>query len=167
MSLLTLLQEAAGVRNQDEVRLLICDVNSVDLDNRLCNVTTVTGTASVKFNAQLSAGVSDGFIAEPEIDSQVFVLFSKYTKPFVLMYSDLISLSIKGGEFGGLVKVIELTTKINNLENKVNDIILAYNTLSLPVSGSTAGPPVSQITPALTLTVRADIENTTIKHGES
>lgn len=159
-----IVQELAGTRNQDEVRIYQATVNSVDMDKRLCEVTTVTGNATLTFNAQLTAGVADGMIYEPEIDSFVYVAFSKYAIPFVILYSDLASLILKGGEFGGLVKVIELTEKLNNLENKVNEIIAIFDA---HVHSALNAPTTTLITETLTPTQREDIENATIKHGES
>lgn len=162
-----LIQEIAGNRNQDTVQLLICVVESVDIENRICNVTTVSGDTTLSFEAQLISGVADGLLLIPEVESTVYVQMSKYTLPFVALYSDVTAMVIMGGEHGGLVKVIELVQKINNLENKVNEIITKFNALTLPVSGATAGPTTNPIVGSLTPTVRNDIENTDITHGSS
>lgn len=160
-----LIQSLADTKGVDTVKLLQCSVDSVDLEKRTCRVTTITGSAGVTFDAQLSAGVADGTLAEPAVDSMVYVLMSISQLPFVVQYSDIVSYVFLGGEYGGLVKVVELTEKLNNLENKVKDIILKYNALTMPVSGSTAGPPTVLIVDDLTPTQRADIENVKIKHG--
>lgn len=73
------------------------------------------------------------------------------------------------GADGGLVKVIELTQKLNNLENLVNDLITKYNShthiLTLSTGTGTAAPTTTQETQTLTPTQRADIENDTITQG--
>ncbi len=158
-----LIQEIAGTRDEDKVRLYYCEVNSVDLNKRTCNVTTINGSATITFDAQLTAGVADGFIVIPVIGSLIYVLGSKYTLPFVLMYSDIETYSIKGDEFGGLVRVIELTQKLNALEAKVNDLILHNNTHTHASNGT---PTTSLITGNLTPTKRTEIENTSISHGQ-
>ena len=154
-NIISAIQQIAGVQNDDKVRLLQCTVNSVDLDNRICNVTTITGKSAVNFDAQLMAGVADGLLIEPKADSMVYVLISKYTLPFVLQYSDVVTYAFNGDEFGGLVKVIELTQKLNALENKVNELIAWGAT----VSPSFASSP-------LTITQQNEIENKSVKHGE-
>ncbi|MBC7382249.1 MAG: hypothetical protein H7296_04545 [Bacteroidia bacterium] len=156
------IQELAGTRNQDEVKLYQAIVNSVDIEKRNCNVTTVTGNATLTFDAMLTAGVSDGIIVIPQVDSFVFVLKSKYTIPFVVLYSDIEKLVLKGGEFGGFVKVIELTQKINNLENKVNELITIFNAHS---HSALNVPTSSIISSQLIPTERAEIENQNITHG--
>jgi len=161
------IQELAGTRNQDEVKLYQCNVNSVDLSTRTANLTTITGTANVTFNALLTAGISDGFVVTPEIGSMVYVLMSKYTLPFIVTFSDIMQFDIMGGEFGGLVKVIELTEKLNNLENKVNEIITTFGTHTHTVTavGSPTSPTSTPINGSLTISQRADIENINVKHG--
>ena len=159
------IRQIAGTHNDDKVRLLICEVNSVDILSRKCNVSSISGHASITFDAQLTAGIADGIIPTPEINSIVYVLSSKYTLPFVVLYSDIDNYVLNGGEFGGLVKVIELTDKLNKLEQKINEIILNMSTLTLPVSGATAGPPITPPISNLVETLRTELENTTVNHG--
>jgi hypothetical protein len=73
-----------------------------------------------------------------------------------------------GGEFGGLVKVVELTQKLNNLENKVNEIITTFGTHTHTVImlGAPTATTATPIVGNLTVSQRADIENTKNKHGE-
>lgn len=153
-NIISAIQKIAGSQNEDKVRLLQCTVDSVDPDNRVCSVTTITGSSSLSFDAQLMAGVADGFLIEPVVGSMVFVLLSTYTLPFVVQYSDVTAYAINGDEFGGMVKVIELTQKLNALEQKVNQII---------AWGAGVTPPLAA-TP-LTVTQQAEIENTTVQHG--
>ena len=163
------IQELAGTRNQDDIQLLQCNVNSVDLSNRTANVTTITGTANLTFDALLTAGISEGLVITPEIDSMVYVLISKYTLPFIVTYSDILQFDIMGGEFGGLVKVIELTQKLNNLENKVNDLIAKFGTHTHGViaTGSPTSPTTTPVVGSLTITQRLEIENINVKHGKN
>jgi len=163
--LVRLIQEIAGNRNHDTTRLLTCTVVSVDGENRTATVTTDSGDTALTFDANLMAAIGDGILLYPEVDSTVYVLMSKYILPVIVQYSDITDINFLGGEHGGLVKVIELTQKINLLENKVNELINRLNTLTLPVSGATAGPPVDVPTQPLQNTVRGDIENVNITHG--
>lgn len=154
-NIISTIQKMAGSQNEDKVRLLQCSVDSVDSDNRICGVTTISGSANISFDAQLMAGVADGFLTEPKIGSMVYVLMSKYTLPFVVQYSDVTAYAINGDEYGGLVKVIELTEKLNALEQKVNQII---------TWGASVTPPLA--TAPLIETQQTEIENTTVQHGQ-
>jgi hypothetical protein len=163
------IQELAGTRNIDEVKLLQCNVNSVDLSNRTANVTTITGTTNLTFDALITAGISDGIVITPEVNSMVFVLMSKYTLPFIVTFSDITQFDIMGGEFGGLVKVVELTEKLNNLENKVNEIINTFETHTHNVTavGAPTSPTSTPVAGTLTPSTRDEIENINVKHGEN
>lgn len=67
------------------------------------------------------------------------------------------------GQLGGMVKVAELTQKLNNLENLVNNLITKYNShthiLTLSTGTGSAAPTTTTETGTLTPTQRADIEN--------
>lgn len=78
-------------------------------------------------------------------------------------------ITLNDGALGGLVKVIDLVTKLNDLENKVNELLAAYNShthiLTLSTGTGTAAPTATQVSGTLTPTQRADIENDKIIQG--
>lgn len=156
-----------NTRDNDLVRLLLCNVESVDIQKRIALVTTISGSTSFEFEVNLQTSVSDGLIIVPKVDSDVVVLFSKNTNPLIIQYSDIDEYILNGFDFGGMVKVIELTEKINNLENKLNDLITACSNqiVTLAPSGTfPLAPYFTSVTP-LIQTQQSEIENTIIKHG--
>lgn len=153
--IISAIQKLSGTQNDDKVRLIQCKVLSVDLDNRICEVETISGNSGIVFEANLQAAVGDGLLIEPAVDSTVVVLFSKYTLPTIISYSDVVTYALNGDEFGGIVKVIELTQKLNALEDAINKII---------TWGATVTPPLTTVTPIVP-THQSEIENKTIKHG--
>lgn len=69
------------------------------------------------------------------------------------------------GKNGGLIVIKDLVSAINKAENKINQIINALSGLTLPVTGSTAGPPAPPpVTGQLANTTVQSIENPLIKH---
>lgn len=161
------LEALLGLRDNDLVRLLTCNVESVDIQKRIALVTTISGSTSFEFEVNLQTSVSDGLIIVPKVDSDVVVLFSKNTNPLIIQYSDIDEYILNGVDFGGMVKVIELTEKINNLENKLNDLITACSSqiVTLAPSGTfPLAPYFTSVTP-LIQTQQSEIENTIIKHG--
>jgi hypothetical protein len=97
--------------------------------------------------------------ASIQIDESGVLLEIAETK---LLISDGLT-KFNEGDLGGLVKVIDLTNKLNALENKVNSIISAFNShthiLTLSTGTGTAAPTSSPVSGTLTPTNRADIEN--------
>lgn len=118
---------------------------------------------------RIQAGIGNGFFPVPADGSVVII---GEIAPFdycILMYSGISSIQFLDGSLGGLVEVAALTTKLNNLENLVNNLVTLYNVhthvLALSAGTGTAAPTISTETTTLTPTVRANIENTNILHG--
>lgn len=112
--------------------------------------------------------VDDGVLVIPTVGSTVTVSTDANCEPIVVGFTETEKIVLRGGQFDGLVKVAELTTKLNNAENKINAIINAYNAHVHP--GVTSGPSSTAVTPSivagtLTPTQQNEIENENITHG--
>lgn len=179
------IQRLAGTQLTDEVYILICTVDSVDVDGRTCDCTAVGGTAITDIpGVQLMAEVDDGALYIPAIGSTVIVVYSKRNVPYIALYSELSALyyvvgdttlditngliKFNDGSFEGLVKVVELTQKLNALENKVNDLIATFNTHvhgGVSTGGGSTATTATPVTGTLTPTTQSEIENEKIIHG--
>lgn len=181
----TAIEHLAGTYQKDEVRVVVCIVESVNEAQRTCTVRSINTKSELSFSdVQLMAGVNDGFLLVPAIDSQVVVTYSTITQPFVSMFSELSkviaivgdnsievnsdNIFLSGDDFGGLVKVAELVDKLNNLENDINNLKAAFTSwVVAPNDGGAALKAAaatwygSQLTP----TIQNDLENETIQHG--
>lgn len=174
------IQQIAGTGNEDKVFLISATVVSVDETTRTCVVSAISGKGQSKIeNVLLMPAIDDGMYLVPAIDSTVFVSYSTHNQPFVSLFSELqkvvfivgdytlqmtsSGIVLNGGLLGGLVKVSDLTTKLNNLENKVNALLTAYNSHIHPATSGTTSPTATQVAGTLTPTVQNDIENTKIK----
>jgi len=173
-SIISAIQKMTGTFNIDSVYLLTGNVISVDEANGHCEVEAISGLSATKINnVSFQSVISDGVDFIPVVGSEVKVLFSKYTSPFIVQYGDIEKMffaanqiQFNDGQLGGLIKIIELTQKLNNAENKINEIINAFNS-HLHTSGGTGSPttaPLSLIVGTLTATNRAEIEDTKIIH---
>jgi len=181
------IQQIAGTYNADIVHLITAEVDSVNIATRTCSVTTISGKNQTAIeNVRLMAAVDDGILFIPTIGSTVMIFYSNYNLPFVVQYSELdqvlfISgssqvqiidgkIMLNDGSFGGLVEVIPLVQKLNNLENLVNDLISKFNShthiLTLTSGTGTAAPTTTLETGTLTATQRKDLENSTVQHGK-
>ncbi len=158
-----------------EMYCVLCTVNSVDTSERTCEVTPLNGKADlfdVRFQAELS--LTEGMFIEPKVNSTVLVAFINSIQAAVVMCSEIENIYIdtqgdtvfNGGQNDGMVKVGDLVTKLNNLENKVNDLVTWTSTHThtgvTPGPGST-GTAVG-IVGTLTPTQQSDLENTKVQH---
>ena len=153
-----------------------CTVKSVSGDSvtglMTCDCAPIDGTAIIE-DVQLCANFNNdttqaGFLLIPTVGSIVTVSFKSKTDAFVSMVSVVDKIYINGNDYGGLVEVNPLVTKLNNLENAVNKLIGLYDAhvhTGGTISGST-GVPTTLDTDVLIDTVRADLENTLVVHGE-
>lgn len=172
------IKKLAGTHLKDEIHMCDATVKYVDQMSRTCVCTPIGGKAVTDLgNVLLMSEVDDGFLKIPAIGSTVRVQWSTRVVPFITMYSQLQKvilvtidgIQFQGGELGGLVKVIDLTTKLNNLENAYNDLVTKFNShthvLALSSGTGTAAPTTTAETTILSPTNQTEIENTAIKHG--
>ncbi len=117
---------------------------------------------------RLQAETQDGFLCVPAIDSMVIIAPIDDFEYVVVMFSQLDSIKMLDGSYGGLIKISDLITKLNNLENKVNSIITTFNAhvhTGVTTGGGSSAISPTPITGTLTPTQIADIENDLITHG--
>lgn len=183
-------QKLAGTYLKDLVQVFVCKVDSVDKVKRTCDCTPIGGDAATSLpGVRLMVENNDGFLVIPSVGSSVVVALSTKGLAYIYQFSDIdeVLIYVEGtpnpttfnlkqgliqfndGSFAGLVKVIELTQKLNNLENKVNDIITKYDThthAGVQTGGGSTATPSAIVTGTLTPTTQSEIENTLIKHGK-
>jgi hypothetical protein len=143
---------------------MICTVSQINLTTKTCKCVPINGDADF-LDVLLCVGEKDGFVLIPKNNSLVAVTQLNDTDAMVTMVSEVDGILLNGDANGGLVKVIQLTTKLNNLENKVNALLTAYNSHVHVETGGTTAPTVSTVAGALTPTTQNEIENTTVQHG--
>ena len=130
-------------------------VVSIDDVARTCVVNVLDSETDIPGVRLHVSGISEnGAYYKPAIDSLVGIMPLFSFEYAVVLYSKISEIVFLDGSFGGIVKVEDLTTKLNNLENKVNAII---------TWGATVSPPLT--TPPLVTTNQAEIENPLITHG--
>jgi len=120
----------------------ICKVLSVDEPNFICKCEPIDGSADF-FGVLLNADKKKGFVLIPKVGSFVVISQMSETTSCVVMVSEVSQVYIAGDEHGGLVKVQDLTSKLNALENKVNSLIIACasQVVTLAPSGAFALAP--------------------------
>jgi hypothetical protein len=152
-------------------------VNSYDVATRTCDCTAITGMAGTDMpNVQLMPEVDDGLVLFPTAGSTVFVVYSTYVPPFVVLFSQIDqvlfsagSIQFNDGSFGGLTKSIELQTQLNTTNALLTAILTVLNGAPIPEPGS-GSPSALQAALKVALTGQqlgdySAIINTLITHG--
>jgi hypothetical protein len=159
-----------------EIYSVLCRVISVDNTERTCEVEPLNGNSElfgVRFQANIE--LTEGIYIEPKVNSHVIIGFLNPVQALVLQYSEVENVYIdtngdtifNGGTNFGMVKVADLVQKLNALETKVNDLIIALQGVVIPLAPSGTYPfapifsPITIINP---LTQQSDLENTKVQH---
>lgn len=165
------------------MKMVYATVDSVSEDERTCDVTVESGASGVITDVKLQASTDDGELKVPAVGSTIGILMSNDMDPTVFAWSELAHHWIKVGDsvidvidgtiqfgdgsFDGLVKVGELTEKLNALENKFNSLLTTLQGVVIPLAPSGTYPfaPVFAGITALVETQQSEIENEDIIHG--
>jgi hypothetical protein len=146
----------------------VCTVDSVNTTDNTCYCIPINEDADIT-EVRLIANADTGFLIVPKVGSIVVVSFLSDSSAFVSMFSEISEIQLNGTNYDGLVKVQDLTDKLNNLENKVNTIINTYNSHTHPylnvTTPATTSPSASLVAGTLTPTIQTEIENITVKQG--
>jgi hypothetical protein len=164
-----IIRELARSDGDDIYENLFAKVVSVDIPSKTCTVNTIADEMDL-FDIRLIADSSDGVLFVPAVDSVVGICMINEVEGYVTLFSSLTSIKFSDGAHGGLIKITDLVTQLNNLESDVNDLKQVLSTTWTPVSndGGAALKAAAATWAAATLTetLNADIENTTITHGD-
>jgi hypothetical protein len=181
-SLKDAITQASGMFGKDIVAIMYCEVDSVDEEAKTCDCTPINNISDASLpGVQLNAESNDGLTLYPEVGSTIIVGLSKTNQAFMMLAEDLSKITIvigdsaltitdglfefNGGVNAGLVLLGKLVTQMNKTENKVNDIITAFNSHVHPgvqTGAGSSGASATPITGTLTPTENSDIENTAI-----
>lgn len=162
------IQRLAGTHQPDGIKLIDATVNSYDEPSRTCDVTAITGIVGEDIpGVRLMSDADDGILLLPTVGSTITIARSAFTDPVMIACSGLDKIILMGGDLGGLVMLLPLLTKLNNLENLVNDLITKFNahTHNVTAVGSPTGPNLLPESDTLTPTERDDLENLNITQG--
>lgn len=157
-------------RNSGVKDSVICTVKSVDVATKTCYCEPINGMADIKMVMYQPNSAVDGYVIIPKDESIVVVSYMNDYTPYISMFSEVEEIHLAGVAYGGLAKTADLTTKLNNLENKVNSLITAMNThvhagvtIGAGVTGLGSVPIVGTLTP----TTQANISSTKVFHGDN
>lgn len=146
-------------------------VFSVDEDEMTCVINPIAEGAPY-LDVRLMADPDNqdtSIYFKPKVDSIVMISPQDEVTYFVSMYSEVDEVWLRGTSNGGLVKVSDLVTKLNNIENDINSLKTVFSTtwIVVPSDGGAALKAAASTWAGQTITptVDNDIQSTTVKHG--
>lgn len=149
-----------------DINTVVCKVSNINTTKNTCTCTPIDGTAEI-LGVRLMAENSKGFLIIPKDGTTVIVNMINTFTGYISMFSEVDKIYLNGDTYSGLVKIDDLITKLNNLENKVNELVLYSQThihSGGTIMGST-GTGTPPITTSLTPTIKNDLENKNVVHG--
>ena len=167
----TAIRKIAKTYNKDFVDIFFATVNKVDKAARTCDVTPITGANATPItDVDLMPDANDGDLKIPKVNSTVAVAINNQLTPFVVAWSDLEEIILKGGLFGGLLKHAETKAALDGLQQQINTVkqatltaITVYSAvIDAGASAAAFGTTVNAIVPILT----NNLQNTKITHGD-
>lgn len=119
------------------VPLVIEEATVLGVTGRTCTVElTRTGLKLEGVKIQVG-GTDEGIFIKPKKESKVLIAFAgKF--PFVVLFTEIDELVWDGGKLGGLVKIQELTDKLNELVDWCKNHTHTNSTFSGTISGNPA-----------------------------
>jgi hypothetical protein len=174
MGIREIIRELAGTSEgiKSGATSVICTVDggSVDTTALTCTLTPV-GRSDKYYGARLSAtsGVGKSVVIIPKEGSYVIASVIHENDVFVSMVEDAEKIIIRSEEFGGLVKVEELVSRLNAIETAFNNLLTDYKAHSHSGAPPTTYPCATILLPStqtnIQTTQREQLENKEVLHG--
>ena len=157
-------------------------VISIDEGKRTCEVELTNGDANLTdVRLQATEGGKTGVVFIPKKGSNVIVHFLDDDEAYITKTSKVSKVEIitedgeillNGDEYGGLIKIEELTSKINSLVSDFNSFVSKYNGHTHVTTATVMATPTVGVIAPTTGTAsqtndfsKSDYENETVKHG--
>lgn len=148
----------------------IAKVISVDKDKGTCDVHLETDDIDL-YGVKLSAdGSNSGILIVPKVDTYVVVstIHNDGNQNYLALVGEVDEIIMRGGSLGGLVKVQDLTDKLNALEkdlNSLKQVFTAWQPVAQDGGAALKAAAATWSGDQITETKKEDLENDKIKHG--
>lgn len=147
----------AGVEELSSCESRICIVSNINNTLMTCDCSPVNGDADF-IDVLLCVNKKNGFVLIPKDGSFVSVTQLNETDAFVSMVSEVDSILLNGNASGGIVKVIDLTTKLNDLVSQLQSQLTLIATGITSAGGTYTPGTLSNFN-------KSDYENTKVLNG--
>jgi len=146
---------------------VLCNVSEIDTTKMLCKCSPINGDADFE-EVRLNANYTKGFVLVPKDGSVVVVSQISNEVAYISMVSDVEQIYLAGDDNGGLVKVADLVSKMNTIENDINTLKTIFSSWTPVPSDGGAALKLAAATwyaQQLTPTQATELENKKVQHG--
>ena len=159
--ILTKLKALAGAK----AAVIQGTVISVDTNNYTATI-KLDDAGEVTQVVRLTAIQGSGqFIVFPEVGTLLLAARILNVNKWVMITCDGVSeVWLRGDEYDGLIRIDILTTKLNELQGEINNIVTKYNTHIHPTTSGTISTTVTQASGVSGFNAD-NYKNTKVKHG--
>lgn len=155
------IQQIAGDGGRSQGLFFVADVVSASDD--VCDVKVDELTLTNVRTGAIADTNANKLRIKPKLGSKVMVadLYGDKTQLLVVAFSEVESITINGGTLGGLVKIQDLTNKLNALVNTFNSHTHSFEgTVEGTACSGTTNPIIAQASGFS----KSDYEDTKVKH---
>lgn len=125
-------------QNKDRIYSNIAKVVSVSESEKTCSVEIINGEDLDDVRLQ-QVSSSTGLLIKPAVNSIVIINWTDKTTAYVAMFSQIDEVLFQDGTNGGLIKISDLVSRLNDLEGLFTTLQNDFNTwVVVPTDGGLA-----------------------------
>lgn len=161
----SLIQDIA--KTNDEVYSLRAKIDAYDEAENTIDVTPINGKAPI-LSVPIIAGASETpLLLTPKVGSFCIVTFLSKDNAFASMFSELESVSIRGDQFGGLIKIEELKSELAKVTARIDALYSGIQgaTITPADGGASFKAGIIAAISGVPKENYSNIENENVKHG--
>jgi len=161
--------------NREKFYSDLAKIVSVDDTSRNAIINILISDLEITARCQASINLTGGVYIKPKINSYVVVNWINGNACYIALYSEIDSVKLLAdteiifneGENGGVPITSDIVSRLNNIEQDINDLKTAFSTwVVVPTDGGAAlkASTATWYAAPLIETVDSDIENEKVKH---
>lgn len=154
------IRELAG----NAVVFRLAKVLSIDNTARTCEIEYQNGGTDPQVRLQAKMQITGGWLLIPTVGSDVIIAYLNKNTAFVILCSEVDKVIINGGNNDGLVNIVDLTTKLNQLISEIKTLKQDYVSHTHPTPSGPSSAPTVPFTGTFSNFNKTDYEDINVTH---
>ena len=153
--------------NKEEIYSIPCKV--LEVNGETADLAPLNGDANLLAVRLIAGASSTPLLITPAVDSVVIATFLSKDTAFISLYSEIETIQLRGDQYGGLIKIDELTTQLGRINTFLNSFTQVLGGPPVPEPGNGAPSALQTTLNAALSTLQLPnydgIENEDVTHG--